>query len=78
MPVPKRKKSKSRTRQGRAHHAISAPNISECPKCGEGVMSHVACGNCGHYDNKKVIDVETKLDKKLKKKENKDKEEETK
>jgi len=71
MAVPKRKKSKRRTRQGRAHHAVSAPTLSKCSKCGEEIMPHNACQTCGYYGDKKVIDVETKLDKKLKKKENK-------
>ncbi len=74
MAVPKRKKSKRRTRQGRAHHALNAVNLADCPKCGEKIMPHTACVNCGHYGDKKVIDVETKLDKKLKKKENKENE----
>lgn len=78
MAVPKRKKSKRRTRQGRAHHALSAPNLSTCSKCGEQIMPHNACQTCGYYGDRKVVDVETKLDKKLKKKENKEKEEDTK
>lgn len=72
MAVPKSKKSKRRTGQGRAHHAIAAPNLSDCPKCGEKVRSHTACANCGQYRGRQVVDVDTKLDKKLKKKENKE------
>jgi len=70
MAVPKSKKSKRRTRQGRAHHALGIPSLVSCSKCGEKVRSHIACENCGYYGDKKVLDVETKLDKKLKKKEN--------
>ena len=74
MAVPKRKKSKRRTRQGRAHHALNTPNLSTCSKCGEQIMPHNACQTCGYYGDRKVVDVETKLDKKLKKKENKEEE----
>ena len=38
------------------------------------IRPHNACENCGYYGDRKVIDVETKLDKKLKKKENKENE----
>jgi len=69
MAVPKRKKSKRRTGQGRAHHALKAPTLATCPKCGEKAVPHNVCQTCGHYGDKKVIDMETKLDKKLKKKE---------
>jgi large subunit ribosomal protein L32 len=71
MAVPKQKKSRRRTRQGRSHHSLNAPTLVSCKKCGEKVRPHMACATCGYYGDKKVVDVETKLDKKLKKKENK-------
>jgi ribosomal protein L32 len=46
---------------------VGALYLSKCPKCGEPKKNHVACGFCGYYGDKKVLDVETKLDKKLKK-----------
>jgi len=73
MAVPKQKKSRRRTRQGRAHHSLCAPALVTCKKCGEMVRPHTACSVCGYYGDKKAIDVETKLDKKLKKRENKEK-----
>jgi len=74
MAVPKKKTSKRRTRQRRAHDGISVPNLSSCKKCGEPTLPHTACSNCGYYGDKKVMDVESKLAKKLKKKENKEEE----
>lgn len=46
---------------------VSAITLSKCPKCGEPKRNHVACSFCGYYGDKKILDVETKLDKKLKK-----------
>ena len=76
MAVPKKRKTSTRGKQGRSHQGINPVNLVNCQKCGEKVITHQACQNCGFYGDKKVIAVETKLDKKLKKEEKKAKEEE--
>jgi large subunit ribosomal protein L32 len=45
--------------------------LSKCAKCGEPKKSHLVCTFCGYYGDKKVLDVKTKLDKKIKKDERK-------
>jgi large subunit ribosomal protein L32 len=45
MPVPKRRVSKTRKRQRRAHWKIAAPGLVNCPQC-------------GYYKNRKVIETE--------------------
>jgi large subunit ribosomal protein L32 len=72
VAVPKKKTTSRRSKLRQSHDALKAVNLSKCPKCGEAVMSHQACKTCGYYGDKKVIDVETKLDKKLKKEGNKE------
>lgn len=57
MAVPKRKISKARRNSRRANWKLTAPNLVECPKCGEPVMPHRACRSCGTYKSKVVIDV---------------------
>lgn len=57
MAVPKRKISKARRNSRRANWKLTAPNLVECPKCGEPVMPHRACRSCGTYKNKEVIEV---------------------
>lgn len=54
---------------------VSPIVLTKCPKCGEPKRNHIACSFCGYYGDKKVLDVKSKLDKKLKKQE---KEEQTK
>jgi len=54
MALPKRKHSKSRTRKKRAHKAIVALAVSQCPQCQAPVLPHNACGKCGHYKGRKV------------------------
>lgn len=60
--------TKSQRNRTRSHHALKAKVLAKCPKCGEGVLSHRACGNCGTYKGRKVVDVLAKLDKKARKK----------
>ncbi|MCA9414855.1 MAG: 50S ribosomal protein L32 [Candidatus Omnitrophica bacterium] len=57
MAHPKRRKSKSKTRMGRSHHAISAPSLSDCPNCGEKMLPHRACPSCGFYKDRQVLAV---------------------
>ena len=57
MAVPKRRKSKSRVRTKRAHHALSAVTLIQCPnpKCGEMMKPHHVCDACGFYKGKEII-----------------------
>lgn len=47
-------------------------NLSSCPKCGEPILSHRYCANCGYYKNKEVINVLAKLEKREKKQKEKE------
>ncbi len=67
MAVPKKRKTSAQGKQKRSHDALKKIVLAKCPKCGEATLPHNACAACGYYDGKKVIEVETKLDKKLKK-----------
>ncbi len=58
MAEPKKKKSKSRTRMGRAHHAVHPPSLSQCPQCGARKPPHQVCRECGHYRGRQVFEVE--------------------
>ncbi len=62
MAEPKKKKSKSRGRMGRSHHALSVPNLSACPRCGDPKEPHRVCPSCGHYRGRQVFAVEAEED----------------
>ena len=57
-PVPKKKTSKARRDSRRAHHALSAPNLTECPQCKSKKPQHVVCPECGMYAGRQVVDVD--------------------
>jgi large subunit ribosomal protein L32 len=58
MAVPKRKKSKSKRDKRRTHQKTSAPNLGNCPECGEAKLPHHACPSCGYYKGRKVVETE--------------------
>ncbi len=58
MPVPKRKTSKSKRDKRRTHQKTEAPNLSECPQCGEQKLPHRACPSCGSYKGRDIVEPE--------------------
>lgn len=56
-PVPKKKTSKSKRDMRRSHHALSAPQLTECPQCHSKKLSHHVCPSCGYYGGRQVLSV---------------------
>jgi large subunit ribosomal protein L32 len=46
--------------------------LAVCSKCGQQILPHRACPNCGSFKGREVIDVLKKLDKKERKKKEKE------
>lgn len=57
MAVPKRKMSRSNTRHRRSQWKAVAPALSTCDRCGSKKLQHTACGVCGTYNKRPVLDV---------------------
>lgn len=55
MPVPKRKRSKSRRDKRFANKGLEAKQFNKCSNCQEILSGHQACGNCGFYKGKKLF-----------------------
>ncbi|MDA1352854.1 MAG: 50S ribosomal protein L32 [bacterium] len=60
MAVPKKRRSKSKSRTRRAHWKIDKPSLRACPSCGVLGHSHRACLECGQYKGRQVIKIKTK------------------
>ncbi|MEW6778023.1 MAG: 50S ribosomal protein L32 [Bdellovibrionota bacterium] len=58
MATPKRKTSKSDKGRRRAHDALSAPGMVECPQCLSKTYPHRACIHCGHYKGRQIVVME--------------------
>jgi len=72
MAAPKQKHTKSRRNKRRSHQALNKKHFSFCSKCGNPVLSHRLCWNCGTYAGREVIDLLSKLTKKERKKKEKE------
>ena len=57
MAVPKKKMTKSKRNMRRAHDALGAINVYECPDCGELTLPHHICKGCGSYNGREIYDV---------------------
>jgi len=59
VAVPKRKKSRSRTRHRKAQWLrAAAPASASCARCRSALRPHTVCGVCGHYAGRQVVAVE--------------------
>lgn len=57
MAVPKRKKSKMRVRQRKAHIKAELAQVGACSQCGAPQRAHRVCSACGYYRGKQVLTV---------------------
>lgn len=72
MAVPKQRKTKGRRNNRRMHIHIKTPVLATCLHCGKKIKPHTVCYNCGYYGKEEIIDIIGKLDKKEKKKREKE------
>jgi large subunit ribosomal protein L32 len=55
MGLPKRKVSRARQGDRRAHLALRLPDLVECTHCHAPKRSHHACPSCGYYDGRPAL-----------------------
>jgi large subunit ribosomal protein L32 len=57
MAVPKKKKSKSRTkmRLSQYYNSLKLPNLAYCESCGHYIPRHRVCPYCGKYRGRQVL-----------------------
>lgn len=64
MPVPKRKRSRTRRDKRFANKGLKLKSLTDCQNCGAPLPTHQACPECGFYKGVKVF--ETKADRAVK------------
>ncbi len=57
-PLPKRKLSRRRKRNRRAHDALSLKHLVKCDNCGSYKPAHHVCPECGEYKGEVVFEIE--------------------
>ncbi|MCH3916376.1 MAG: 50S ribosomal protein L32 [Spirochaetia bacterium] len=61
MATPKYKTSKSRAASRKAANMkLKAPTLVECSTCGNLILPHRVCPNCGYYKGEQIIDTSSK------------------
>lgn len=55
MAVPKKRQSSARRDKRRAHDAVAAPRLNECPQCHSPRLPHRVCPTCGTYAGREVV-----------------------
>lgn len=59
MAVPKRKKSRARTRHRKAKWlAAPRPTLANCARCSSPITPHTVCRECGYYAGRQVLEVD--------------------
>ncbi|USN53388.1 MAG: 50S ribosomal protein L32 [Candidatus Nomurabacteria bacterium] len=67
MGLPAQRRSKGSRLRRASHFALQGRSLTTCPRCQSAIMPHRACTNCGYYRGRDVLKMETKLDKRAKK-----------
>lgn len=49
--------TRAHTGNRRSHHALKKSRFAVCKKCGAKYLMHRACGSCGTYRGRTVVDV---------------------
>ncbi|MDP3093407.1 MAG: 50S ribosomal protein L32 [bacterium] len=65
--VPKQRHTKSRRDKRRSQIFLVQPSLTVCSHCKKPSLPHTICKNCGYYQNREIINVLKKAEKKRKK-----------
>ncbi len=63
--VNRMRSTRSHRNNRRSHFALAVPRVSLCDSCKAPRLSHGVCLSCGKYRGRVVIDMQAKIDKKL-------------
>lgn len=55
---PKNKTSRGRRDKRRANWKMSVTSLVKCPKCGELMLPHRVCKECGSYNKREIVTVD--------------------
>ena len=70
--VNRMRSTRSHTGNRRSHHALRPISLIACARCKTMIRPQFACSNCGTYKGRQVVDVLSKLDKKERKRKEKE------
>ncbi len=57
MSVPAKRLSRSKGRRRRSQQRKKTLIFGKCSQCGQPILPHRVCGNCGYYKGKEVTKI---------------------
>lgn len=57
MPIPGKRRSRSKKRRGWAHRALAKLTLTSCSHCKKSILPHGTCPFCGFYRGRQVISI---------------------
>jgi large subunit ribosomal protein L32 len=58
--LPKKKVSRARRGNRRAHQHLAVPTLMDCPQCGARKVTHHVCATCGTYNGNQILTIKEK------------------
>ena len=58
--LPKKKVSRARRGNRRAHLALTLPTLMTCPQCSSRKLTHHVCPTCGTYNGHQILTIREK------------------
>ena len=55
MATQKKKRTRMKRDQRRAHWKVEIPEVTSCPSCGVAVQPYHVCTACGQYKGRQVL-----------------------
>lgn len=55
MATQKKKRTRMKRDQRRAHWKVEIPEVTSCPSCGAAVQPYHVCTACGQYKGRQVL-----------------------
>lgn len=69
MGLPAKRRTKQSKRERAAHFALKPISLTSCAHCHRQIRPHRVCPYCGYYRGREVIKIDTRSERRRKKKE---------
>jgi len=66
MGLPSKKRTPRSKRDRNSHAALKTVSAAKCESCGTPTLPHRACRACGSYKGRKVVNVEKRVARRMK------------
>jgi large subunit ribosomal protein L32 len=63
MAVPKKKTTRKRKGDRRAHQGLEVLALNKCTQCGSAKLPHRVCLECGFYQGRQILAIKTRKEK---------------